>query len=182
MEKFDDYYLKTIEKQDLIMYKKHIYIPKVLRERIMDPIGASPTWRWHGYENSWVTLDGQRIQVVSGGGHWGGGMFISSRDHARFGLLIQRDGKWRDRQLISSDWIKAAGQPADANSEYGYMWWLNTDGKYSEKAPKDSLMARGFGGNHIYVDRENDLVIVVRWTQRFPKVIEKVLAALSSDK
>ena len=36
LEKSDDYYLKTIEKHDLIMYKKRIYIPKVLRERIME--------------------------------------------------------------------------------------------------------------------------------------------------
>jgi hypothetical protein len=27
-------------------------LPEVLRERIMDPIGASPTWRWYGYDNS----------------------------------------------------------------------------------------------------------------------------------
>ena len=40
----------------------------LLRERIMNPIGASPTWRWHGYENSWVELDGRRLQSVSGGG------------------------------------------------------------------------------------------------------------------
>ncbi|HSM06666.1 MAG TPA: serine hydrolase, partial [Longimicrobiales bacterium] len=59
-------------------------LPQVLRERIMDPLGASPTWRWHGYDNSWITLDGLRVQAVSGGGHWGGGMFLSARDQARF--------------------------------------------------------------------------------------------------
>lgn len=34
-------------------------LPQVLKREIMDPIGASTTWRWHGYENSWITLDGQ---------------------------------------------------------------------------------------------------------------------------
>jgi len=47
-------------------------LPQVLRELVMDPIGTSNTWRWHGYDNSWVLLDGQRMQSVSGGGHWGG--------------------------------------------------------------------------------------------------------------
>ena len=47
-------------------------LPDVLRRRVMDPIGASRTWRWHGYENSWITLNGKRVQSVSGGGHWGG--------------------------------------------------------------------------------------------------------------
>jgi len=47
-------------------------LPDILRGEIMDPIGASNTWCWHGYANSWVEIDGTRIQSVSGGGHWGG--------------------------------------------------------------------------------------------------------------
>ena len=39
-------------------------LPEVLREELMDPIGASNTWRWHGYENSWVMLDGQRLNPL----------------------------------------------------------------------------------------------------------------------
>ena len=34
-------------------------LPDVLRELVMDPISASPTWRWYGYDNSWVVIDGQ---------------------------------------------------------------------------------------------------------------------------
>ena len=51
-------------------------LPSVLKRRIMDPIGASQTWQWHGYENSYVEIDGKRMQSVSGGAHWGGGIFI----------------------------------------------------------------------------------------------------------
>ncbi len=65
-------------------------LPQVLRRDVMDPIGASNTWRWYGYDNSWVVLDGQLVQSVSGGAHWGGGMFISARDMARFGYLTLR--------------------------------------------------------------------------------------------
>ena len=68
-------------------------LPQVLREELMEPIGASSTWRWHGYENSWVEIDGQKMQSVSGGGHWGGGMFINAYDMARFGYLFLRSGK-----------------------------------------------------------------------------------------
>ena len=74
----------------------------------MDPIGASTTWRWYGYENSWVNIDGQMMQSVSGGGHWGGGMWISARDLARFGLLTLRRGRWKDKQIISEEWMKLA--------------------------------------------------------------------------
>ncbi len=86
-------------------------LPDYLREHIMEPIGASPTWRWHGYDNSWVEIDGQRIQSMSGGGHWGGGMFISAEDLARFGYLTMRQGRWKDRQLISREWLAMAETP-----------------------------------------------------------------------
>ena len=61
-------------------------LPEVFRELVMEPIGASPDWEWHGYRNSWVEIGGERVQSVSGGGHWGGGAFISARDQARIGL------------------------------------------------------------------------------------------------
>ena len=38
-------------------------LPQVLRDNVLDPIGASNTWRWFGYENSWIVLDGQRRAV-----------------------------------------------------------------------------------------------------------------------
>jgi CubicO group peptidase (beta-lactamase class C family) len=80
-------------------------LPQVLKETIMDPIGASNTWRWFGYENSWVVLDGSLVQSVTGGGHWGGGLFINAYDMARFGYLTLRRGKWKDRQLLSDQWV-----------------------------------------------------------------------------
>lgn len=155
-------------------------LPKVLRERIMDPIGASPSWRWHGYENSWVTLDGQHIQSVSGGGHWGGGMFICTRDHARFGYLFLRRGNWNGKQLLSESWIEALREPAEAKPDYGFMWWLNTNQSRIGAAPASAYYAAGFGGNYIYVDEENDLVVVLRWTPAVSEVLEKILAAIDS--
>jgi len=153
-------------------------LPRVLRHRIMDPIGASPTWRWHGYENSWVVLDGLRMQSVSGGGHFGGGMFISTADHARFGLLMLRDGRWGERRLLSSRWMKQATRPSPMKPDYGYLWWLNTGRKAIPAAPESAFWASGFGGNYIYIDRENDLVVVLRWTPDIAGVITQVLGAL----
>ncbi len=153
-------------------------LPVVLRERVMDPIGASPTWRWHGYENSWITLDGQRMQSVSGGGHWGGGLFISTRDHARFGYLFLRNGNWKGKQLISRKWIARLRVPAKAKRDYGYMWWLNTDRQRIPQAPSSAFWAAGFGGNYIYIDQENDLLVVLRWTPDLAGVIGKVVDAI----
>jgi len=139
-------------------------LPVVLKERIMDPIGASSTWRWYGYENSFVNIDGLRIQSVSGGGHLGGGLFINTLDQARFGLLFLRKGKWKEQQLVSEDWIREARKPSAANKNYGFMWWLNEE-KALGAVSSRIYYASGFGGNYIVIDDEHDLLIVVRWLE-----------------
>lgn len=139
-------------------------LPQVLKENIMDEINASTTWRWYGYENSFVVLDGQIMQSVSGGGHWGGGMIISAYDMARFGYLTLRKGKWNNKQLLSEQWLQWSTTPTPAQIGYGFMnYFLNTDGKYLSSAPKTAFTHIGNGTNMIYVDRKNDIVAVVRW-------------------
>jgi CubicO group peptidase (beta-lactamase class C family) len=136
-------------------------LPVVLKNHIMDPINASTTWRWYGYDNSFVNVDGVMMQSVSGGGHHGGGLFISAEDQARFGLLFLRNGRWKDQQLISENWIKSARKPSSANKDYGYMWWINNS-KWKDVSP-NIYYAAGFGGNYIVIDEINDLVVVTRW-------------------
>ncbi|HVS95722.1 MAG TPA: serine hydrolase [Puia sp.] len=158
-------------------------LPQVLRTYIMDPIGASNTWRWNGYRNSWIVLDGQPVQSVSGGGHWGGGMFIDAYDMARFGLLTLHRGNWNGRQLISEQWVRQALTPTSVRPDYGYMnWFLNTDRKLLPSAPASAFVHIGNGTNFIYVDPEHDLVAVVRWISNnaMDGMIRKVLAALGT--
>ena len=161
-------------------------LPDVLRDEVMDPIGASSTWRWHGYENSWIDLDGRKMQSMTGGGHWGGGMFINAWDMARFGYLFLRNGKWKDRQIVSERWIQMARTPGPANAEYGYMnWFLNTAKKPLPAAPESSVTFRGNGQNIIYVDWQNDLLVVVRWINTGPALNEfigKVLGSIRSPR
>jgi CubicO group peptidase (beta-lactamase class C family) len=139
-------------------------LPEVLREQIMNPIGASNTWAWTGYKNAWIVLDGKQIQSVSGGGHFGGGLFMNAYDMARFGLLTLRKGNWNGKQLISEDWIQKATTPTTANTGYGFMnYFLNTNKKMYPSAPEKAYAHIGNGTNAIYVDAENDIVAVVRW-------------------
>jgi len=146
----------------------------------MDPIAASDGWAWHGYHNSFVTIDGRQMQSVSGGAHWGGGMFISSHDQARFGLMMLRGGRWRDRQILSQDWITRTLQPCDINPGYGYLFWLNRRPKRYPNAPESSFFALGAGYNVIWMDPDHDLVAVVRWIaqERIDAFFQHVLAAL----
>lgn len=137
-------------------------LPMLLKEKIMDPIGASTTWRWYGYDHSFVNMDGLMMQSVSGGGHHGGGIFINTYDQARFGLLFLRKGKWKNRQLISEKWVNAAHQSSPAEKKYGYMWWINATQSWKEVSPT-VFYAVGFGGNYIIIDQEHDLMLVTRW-------------------
>jgi CubicO group peptidase (beta-lactamase class C family) len=157
-------------------------LQQVLRDNVMEPIGASSTWRWHGYENSWVEIDGQRMQSVTGGGHWGGGMFINAYDLARFGYLFLRNGSWNGKEIVSPKWIAMARTPGPANKDYGFAnWFLNTDGKPLPSAPESSVTFRGNGQNIVYIDWDHDVVAVIRWigtTKQLDEVIGKIVAAV----
>jgi CubicO group peptidase (beta-lactamase class C family) len=159
-------------------------LPQVVKEGIMDPIGASTTWRWYGYENSWVVIDGAPVQSMTGGGHWGGGMIINAYDMARFGYLGLHRGKWKDRQLLSTQWIERATTPTPVQPTYGYMnWYLNTDHKLLPSAPAGAFMHVGNGTNAVYVDRDNDLVAVVRWIEggSMDGFVKRLIAAASKS-
>ena len=156
-------------------------LPQVLKEEIMDKIGASTTWRWHGYKDAWTEIDGLQMKSVTGGGHSGAGIFISAEDMARFGLLFLNDGVWNKQRLLSSQWIEEAITPSSPNVNYGYMWWLNKKGpRHMEGVDEEVFYAAGFGGNFIMVDRKNDLVVVTRWLEpskvaAFMKLVQKTL-------
>ena len=152
-------------------------LPVVLKQHLMDKIGASDTWRWAGYRNAWIVLDGQPVQSVSGGGHWGGGMFINAWDMARFGYLTLRNGRWAGNQLLSNDFMKMATTPTPVNDDYGFMnYFLNTGKKMLPDAPESAFCHIGNGTNLVYVDREHDVVAVIRWIEN--KEMNNVIAAI----
>ncbi len=155
-------------------------LPRVLKDEIMDPIGASDTWQYHGYNNSTVIIKGQPVASVSGGTRWGGGLWISARDEARFGYLFLRQGKWKDRQIISSNWIRAATTPTTIGQDYGYLWWLNTAHKQWPSLPATSFAALGYGSNTIWIDPEHNLVVVWRWhnDRSADEFFKRILAAV----
>jgi CubicO group peptidase (beta-lactamase class C family) len=153
-------------------------LPEVFRELVMEPIGASGSWEWHGYRNSWVEIDGRRVQSVSGGGHWGGGVFINARDQARIGRLMLGGGVWAGRRILSEAWLKRALEPCPLHAQYGYLWWLNTGRGLYPNASSASYAARGAGGNLTWIDPDHDLVAVLRWTD--PAAMDGVLGYLTA--
>ncbi|MBX9845438.1 MAG: serine hydrolase [Xanthobacteraceae bacterium] len=179
--KYNDTRVNALALAALNLWRKPL--PQVLKERIMDPIGASTTWRWFGYDNAWVVIDGQPVQSVTGGGHWGGGMFINAYDMARFGYLTLRRGKWGDKQLLSEQWISMALTPTGGQSPYGFInYQLNTDRKTFPSGPVTAYMHNGNGLNMVYVDPEHDVVAVVRWIDNSAAdgFVKRLIAAVAA--
>jgi CubicO group peptidase (beta-lactamase class C family) len=138
-------------------------LPEVFAERIMQPIGASSDWSWHGYRTSMVEIDGRMMESVSGGSHWGGGIAIHAEDQARIGTLMLQRGQWEGQRLLSERWIAESLTPCALNANYGLLWWLNTGRKRYASATEASFFASGAGGNITWVDPQNQLVAVMRW-------------------
>ena len=96
--------------------------------------------------------------------------YLTARDLARVGLLMARDGRWHERQLLPKDWVDFSREPFaryQANQDEavpGGHWWLNraVDGATQPwpAAPADTFAALGHWGQAMYVIPSEKLVIV----------------------
>ncbi|MEM7223836.1 MAG: serine hydrolase [Pseudomonadota bacterium] len=92
---------------------------------------------------------------------------MTARDLARFALLFERDGRWRDTQIVSADWV---AESTSAHSEtgpgrgYGYMWWtVDDEAAYANLGGHHRFYyAAGYGGQYAFVFPDLDLVVVHR--------------------
>ena len=99
--------------------------------------------------------------------------YMSARDLARVGLLMQRDGRWGVQQLLPKAWVEfnrtpfgnyqpQAEQPGEAVP--GGHWWLNAAVGGAPRpwpdAPLDTLVASGHWGQGLYVIASENLVVV----------------------
>ena len=158
-------------------------LPQILKEEIMDKIGASAEWKWQGYgPKSTTEVNGKPVESVSGGTRWGGGLWINSQDLARFGLLILNHGNWEGKQVVNAKWLQDATTPSAHGPDYGYLWWLNTKGKEWPSGPHSSFAAVGNGGNIIWIDPDHDIVLVWHWHDNGKAVdgmIQRIVASVT---
>jgi CubicO group peptidase (beta-lactamase class C family) len=158
-------------------------LPDVFREFIARPVGASDNWQWVGYDNAWVEIAGKRVQSVPGGTHWGGGLSISSDDQALIGQMLLNGGEVNGRRVLSAAWIERMQQPCPLAPYYGYLIWLNRDGKMFPSLPASSYFAVGAGSSFTWIEPERQMVVVVRWlnSAHAEKFFGQVLKAVDSN-
>jgi len=95
------------------------------------------------------------------------GFRMSARDLARFGLLYLRKGKWKNRQIVSSEWVRestATHSVIGSYRGYGYMWNTNENGgPYPNIHVKQRIFGHsGLGAHFFMVLPSRNLVIVHR--------------------
>ena len=163
----------------------HIFrrpLPQVFLEEVLQPIGGGHDFRWEGYDDSWVEIDGVRMQSVPGGTHWGGGVSISARDQARIGQLMLDGGAHEGRQRVPREWVERMQKPNAVAPFYGLLTRLNRDGRMFADASRASFFMFGAGGNTVWIDPDHEAVVVWRWLDgaHSPGFVSRVAQSLGS--
>jgi CubicO group peptidase (beta-lactamase class C family) len=113
--------------------------------------------------DAFYTLESEAGQEI-GGSRAG----MALRDFGRFGVFLLRNGVVDGAPVLPPDWVEQAGRPAFVldpatnrygATGYGYSWWLDPDG---------SMVAVGFAGQSLYINRTNKVVIVTLSCQPQP--------------
>lgn len=95
-------------------------------------------------------------------GHFTGGAyaFMKARDWLRLGQLYLQQGRWQDQQIVSSEWIDFATQPAPMTDKYGGQLWLNHNGVQWPELPHDAFYFAGHQGQRLVVVPSQKLVVL----------------------
>lgn len=120
--------------------------------------------------------------------HTGGGLHLSPRDMAKFGLLYLRGGMWEGRQIIPAHWIEESSKlhvqfDMSEGSQfmgYGYLWWILRPDPSGEKG-KNIYAAIGLNAQYIFIVPEHDMVIIVTGGTRTKEAMYKPVDFLYSD-
>lgn len=103
----------------------------------------------------------------------GFGLAITPKDMLKLGKLYLNGGWWNGTQIVSTEWIsestKIQSRWEKQNLKYGLLWWIIEE-------EEGSFAALGDGGNAIYVNPKEELVVVVGsyFKPRVPDVMELI--------
>jgi CubicO group peptidase (beta-lactamase class C family) len=121
------------------------YIDEFSGKYLFAPLGISD-YHWDKFPDGNIQTDG--------------GLHLRPRDMAKIGYMILKNGKWRDRQIVSRKWVaESTKKHIDAlGIGYGYQWWLGKTTINNQTI--EVLFASGHGGQKIFILPQLDLVAV----------------------
>ena len=117
-------------------------------------------------ETLWSRLGMERdatwwLESPGGIGLAGAGVGATLRDYGRFGLFVQQDGMIDGKRIVPEGWFRKAGSAhviGGKSVDYGYLWWPMPAG---DPVHQGAFEARGIFGQHLYINPNEKLVIVV---------------------
>ena len=115
-----------------------------------------------------------------------GGLYLSSRDFAKIGLLYLQNGQWDNMQILDKDWVTATMSPdteiSESRRKFGFQWWLVP---YTGGEENWIYSGSGYGGQFLLIVPEYSLVMVFNGWNIFDKprpsieyLSERVLKAI----
>ena len=126
----------------------HKPLAQYLSEKIWKPWGMESDAKW-------------QLESPNGAGWAGGGLAATLRDFGRIGLLVLADGVIDGKRLVPAGWFDEAGSGKEIGGkhvDYGYLWWPVPKG---DPVHEGAFEAVGIFGQHMYINRRENLVIVV---------------------
>ena len=93
------------------------------------------------------------------------GLRLTSRDLLKFGSLYLNNGQWNGKQIITENWVTETLKTQvyrDKNSMtkgYSFLFWTETD--IIKNKSFELIIARGNGGQRIFLNKELNLIVVV---------------------
>jgi CubicO group peptidase (beta-lactamase class C family) len=90
------------------------------------------------------------------------GLRLRPRDFAKIGYVHVNNGRWNGNQVLPEQWIGEWTRERlrlDSTTAYGYQWWIDYEGRGADRYPV--MVARGNGGQRIYVIPKTGLVAVI---------------------
>ncbi len=93
------------------------------------------------------------------------GLRLTSRDLLKFGLLYLNDGRWNGKQILSENRVaetlktQILREPNPSENGYSYLFWTQTD--TINNKPLHFIVAKGLGGQRIFISKELNLIVVI---------------------
>ncbi|GAA5047760.1 hypothetical protein GCM10023318_14680 [Nocardia callitridis] len=107
-------------------------------------------------------------------------LMIPPKDFAKLGLLVSNDGRWGDRRIVSSEYLRKARTPSAANDCYGYLFWVGAGcAETADFLPPDVYSMSGLGLQNVFIIPSLDLTVV--WTGVFGDVSSHGLSGIVAN-
>ncbi|MFC9541302.1 hypothetical protein ACFTQ7_15705 [Lysinibacillus sp. NPDC056959] len=94
------------------------------------------------------------------------GLLLKAEDMMKVGLLVLKKGVYKEKRIVSEDWINHSIKPNLMTYEkigyYGMHWWVNKQ-NVTKAFSEDNqyFFALGFGGQYIFIWPKEELVITI---------------------